>query len=106
MVKYTQEQIAQMFAESLRLRQEIRKHHVSTLLQKLNLKGNEIIEFDGHTFKVLSYDELCACNELDTDFMYLYARPIKKDGTASGNIRKILLLSGMLAGGEFKVIEQ
>ena len=106
MITYTKEQIEQMFAESLRLRQEIRKHHVSTLLQKLNLKGNEIIEFEGHTYKVLSYDELCACNELDTDFMYLYVRPIKKDGTVSGNIRKILLLSGMLAGGEFKVIEQ
>jgi len=31
MVNYTKEQIEQMFAESLRLRQEIRKHHVSTL---------------------------------------------------------------------------
>lgn len=31
MVKYTKEQIEQMFAESNRLRQEIRKHHVSTL---------------------------------------------------------------------------
>jgi len=31
MVTYTKEQIAQMFTESLRLRQEIRKHHVSTL---------------------------------------------------------------------------
>lgn len=106
MITYTKEQIEQMFAESNRLRQEIRKHHVSTLLQKLNLKGNEIIEFDGHAYKVLSYDELCACNELDTDFMYLYARPIKKDGTVSSNIRKILLLSGWLAGGEFKVIAQ
>lgn len=106
MVNYTKEQIAQMFAEALRLRQEIRKHHVSTLLQNLNLKGNEIIEFDGHTYKVLSYDELCACNELDTDFMYLYVRPMKKDGTVSGNIRKILELSGMFAGGEFKVLEQ
>ena len=106
MIKYTQEQIAQMFAESRRLREEIRKHHVSTLLQNLNLKGNEIIEFDGHAYKVLSYDELCSCNELDVDFMYLYVRPIKKDGTVSGNIRKILELSGMLAGGEFKVIEQ
>lgn len=38
--------------------------------------------------------------------MYLYVRPMKKDGTVSGNIRKILELSGMLAGGEFKVIEQ
>lgn len=106
MINYTKEQIAQMFAESLRLRQEIRKHHVSTLLQDLNLKGNEIIEFDGQAYKVLSYDELCACNELDTDFMYLYARPIKKDGTASVNIRKILVLSGMFPHDEFKVIEQ
>lgn len=39
MVKYTQEQIEQMFAESRRLREEIRKHHVSTLLENLNLKG-------------------------------------------------------------------
>lgn len=106
MITYTKEQIAQMFAESLRLRQEIRKHHVSTLLQNLNLKGNEIIEFDGHAYKVLSYDKLCACNELDVDFMYLYVRPIKKDGTVSGNIRKILELSGMPPHAEFKVIEQ
>ena len=106
MVNYTKEQIAQMYAESLRLRQEIRKHHVSTLLENLNLKGGEIIEFDEHAYKVLSYDDLCACNELDTDFMYFYVRPIKKDGTVSGNIRKILELSGMLPHGEFKVIEQ
>ena len=106
MITYTKEQIAQMFAESLRLRQEIRKHHVSILLENLNLKGGEIIEIDGQVYKVLSYDELCTCNELDVDFMYLYVRPIKKDGTVSGNIRKILELSGMLAGGEFKVLEQ
>jgi hypothetical protein len=67
-----------MFAESNRLRQEIRKHHVSTLFENLNLKGGEIIEFNGRNYKVLSYDELCACNELDTDFMHLYARPMKK----------------------------
>lgn len=106
MVNYTKEQIAQMFAESLRLRQEIRKHHVSTLLQNLNLKGGEIIEIDGQVYKVLSYDELCSCNELDTVFMHLYARPIKKDGTVSGNIRKIHLLSGMSPHAEFKVIAQ
>lgn len=67
----------------------------------MSIKFNNFI-----AFKVLSYDELCACNELDTDFMYLYVHPMKKDGTVSGNIRKILELSGMLAGGEFKVIEQ
>ena len=106
MVKYTQEQIEQMFAESRRLREEIRKHHVSTLLENLNLKGGEIIEFNGRNYKVLSYDELCDCNVLGTNFMYLCARPIKKDGTPSNDIRKIPALSGMSPHAEFKVIAQ
>lgn len=67
----------------------------------MSIKFNNFI-----AFKVLSYDELCACNELDTHFMLLYARPMKKDGTVSGNIRRIHLLSGMPPHAEFKVIEQ
>lgn len=51
MITYTKEQIAQMFAESLRLRQEIRKHHVSTLLQKLNLKGGELLKLMDKSIK-------------------------------------------------------
>lgn len=53
-----------------------------------------------------AYDELCAYNKLDTDFMYFYVRPIKKDGTVSGNIRKILELSVIPLYSEFKILEQ
>ena len=106
MVNYTKEQIEQMTAEANRLREEIRKYYVSAFLQKLGLKGGDIIKADGHTYQVLPFDELCRHNDLDSSYMRCYGRLIKKDGNPGKNIQRIYGLSEVYICKDFKIIKQ
>ena len=80
---------------------KLRESYVTKMMNKYGVKGGEVVELNGQTWKLLSYDEICKRNSLGTKWVDLWGYKVRKDGLLYSNALQMRIYSF----SEFKVLD-
>ena len=96
-----QEAIKELHSKIQEHQIKLRESYVTKMMNKYGVNGGEVVELNGRTWKLLSYDETCKRNSLGTKWVDLWGYKVRKDGLLYSNAQQMRIYSF----SEFKVLD-